>query len=132
MDSKGLVALWREGLLARKVLEGKTKGYKNHPQLTRFKGAGNSLAAISAYLAEVYKESVGRGYKFDESKVKGRRKTRKKIETTEGQLEYEWQHLRSKLKKRQPDMYKKFKSIKLPEPHPLFCIVRGEKEGWEK
>jgi hypothetical protein len=28
-----LVAVWREGLLAQAVLQGKTNGYKNHPQL---------------------------------------------------------------------------------------------------
>ena len=36
LDIKGLVACWREGLLARKVLLDQTKGYKNHPQLIRF------------------------------------------------------------------------------------------------
>ncbi|MEM3714836.1 MAG: pyrimidine dimer DNA glycosylase/endonuclease V [Nitrososphaeria archaeon] len=30
LDQKGLVACWREGLLAKKVLLGKVKGYKNH------------------------------------------------------------------------------------------------------
>jgi len=33
LDSKGMVALWREALLAKQVLLNKTKGYKNHPQL---------------------------------------------------------------------------------------------------
>lgn len=28
LDCKGLVALWRESLLARKVLKGKTKGWR--------------------------------------------------------------------------------------------------------
>jgi len=28
LDAKGLVALWRETLLAKHVLEGKTPGYK--------------------------------------------------------------------------------------------------------
>lgn len=36
LDAKGLVACWRETLLAQKVLQGLTKGYKNHPQLDRF------------------------------------------------------------------------------------------------
>jgi len=36
LDAKGLVALWRDALLARHVLQGKTTGYKNHPQLNRF------------------------------------------------------------------------------------------------
>lgn len=33
LDAKGLVALWREGLLAQAVLAGQTRGYKRHPQL---------------------------------------------------------------------------------------------------
>ena len=33
LDKLGLLGLWRESLLAQKVLLGKTKGYKNHPQL---------------------------------------------------------------------------------------------------
>ena len=35
LDAKGLVALWREALLAQKVLDGKTEGYKNHPLKAR-------------------------------------------------------------------------------------------------
>jgi hypothetical protein len=30
LDTKGLEALWREALLAKNVLEVKTKGYRNH------------------------------------------------------------------------------------------------------
>jgi Pyrimidine dimer DNA glycosylase (EC 3.2.2.17)/DNA-(apurinic or apyrimidinic site) lyase (EC 4.2.99.18) len=37
LDVQGLLGLWREGLLAQKVLLGETKGYRNHPQLIRFK-----------------------------------------------------------------------------------------------
>jgi hypothetical protein len=33
LDPQGLVALWREALLAQAVLRGKTRGYKHHPQL---------------------------------------------------------------------------------------------------
>ena len=53
LDCKGLVALWREGLLAQKVLLGATKGYRNHPQLDRFKLQTDPIAAIAAYLREV-------------------------------------------------------------------------------
>ena len=50
LDSKGLVAVWREGLLARSVLDGKTKGYKNHPQLIRFKNQKEPLLFLDTYL----------------------------------------------------------------------------------
>jgi hypothetical protein len=46
LDAKGLVALWRESLLAKQALESKTKGYKNHPQLNRFKNSGNAVGWI--------------------------------------------------------------------------------------
>lgn len=69
LDTKGLVALWRETLLAKHVLEGKTKGYKNHPQLDRFKALSNPVNAINAYLAEVYHEAERRGYAFNRDKI---------------------------------------------------------------
>ena len=61
LDSKGLVALWREGLLAQNVLLGNTKGYKNHPQLIRFKKTNNQSAAIASYLRSVADEADSRG-----------------------------------------------------------------------
>ena len=69
LDAKGLVALWREALLAKNVLAGLTKGYKNHPQLDRFYAHENAREAINAYLAEVYAQACARGYKFDAAKV---------------------------------------------------------------
>ncbi|WP_245747334.1 pyrimidine dimer DNA glycosylase/endonuclease V [Frateuria terrea] len=38
LDRQGLLALWREGLLARAVLRGQTRGYRQHPPLERFRG----------------------------------------------------------------------------------------------
>jgi hypothetical protein len=35
LDARGLVALWREGLLAQAVLRGRTSGYVRHPQLRK-------------------------------------------------------------------------------------------------
>jgi Pyrimidine dimer DNA glycosylase len=49
-DRQGLVAVWREALLAQKVLQGETKGYRSHPQLQRFRSSGDPLGAIAAYL----------------------------------------------------------------------------------
>ncbi|HWQ19849.1 MAG TPA: pyrimidine dimer DNA glycosylase/endonuclease V, partial [Methanotrichaceae archaeon] len=67
LDARGLVALWREGLLAQKVLRGETQGYRYHPQLNRFKEAEDPKAAIAGYLKEVVKEAGRRGYCFDET-----------------------------------------------------------------
>jgi hypothetical protein len=131
LDAKGIVALWREALLAQKVLQGATKGYKHHPQLLRFSGPKNPPAALAAYLKAVHEESVRRGYNFDASKI-GRKKSAGKISETRGQLLYEWKHLKRKLKKRDPKRLQEFDSVKIPMPHPLFKIVRGKVREWEK
>ena len=130
IDTKGLVALWRETLLAKKVLEGTTKGYKNHPQLIRFKNSKSPLLCINKYLDTIYQESLVRGYNFDINKF---------ISSTEpvilnvstGQLDYEMQHLLKKLKTRDAERYKQLLKVKNIEPHPLFEIVKGGIEDWE-
>ena len=99
LDAKGLVALWRETLLARNVLEGKTVGYRNHPQLSRFKKADKPLEAINQYLSEIYLESVSRNYNFDKQKINWSFK-KSKLPVTTGQLNYEAKHLLIKLKTR--------------------------------
>src|SRR5690348_10833963 len=131
LDAKGLVALWREGLLAQAVLAGKTKGYKHHPQLQRFKGCRNPRAAIATYLREVQAEAARRGYSFDAKKI-GRGKVRtKSLKVTRGQLEYEWKHLRRKLKVRDPKRYSGSAAVKVPKPHMLFKTIRGDIADWE-
>src|SRR5262245_41992430 len=116
LDARGLVALWREALLAQKVLHGKTHGYKNHPQLHRFFKLTNPPAALAAYLTEVQIEATRRGYKFDASKI-GRRKFHGKLTETRGQLLYEWRHLKRKLKKRDPAYHCAALKIARPSPH---------------
>ncbi len=131
LDAKGLVALWREALLAQKVLLGATRGYRHHPQLIRFTGQTNPPAALAAYLKTVHDEAVERDYKFDAKKI-GRRKSRGKIKETRGQLLYEWRHLKRKLKKRDPTRLRELATVKNPAPHPLFRIVPGGVRDWEK
>jgi hypothetical protein len=131
LDSKGLVAAWREALLAQKVLAGKTKGYRNHPQLLRFKEQSDPLAAIGKFLSGLASEADARGYRFDQEKIL-RRKGRKRIEETRGQLEFEWTHLRAKLRSRSPMLARKWRGIASPDAHPLFCIVPGGSRSWEK
>jgi hypothetical protein len=130
LDSKGLVALWRETLLAKHVLEGKTKGYKNHPQLSRFKEAKYPLDLINQYLSEVYSEALSRNFCFDEQKINWKfRKSR--VSVSKGQLMYELEHLLNKLKKRDYDKYRELKSKKTFDSHPIFKLVNGEVEEWE-
>lgn len=130
LDSRGLVALWREGLLARKVLLGETKGYKNHPQLLRFKNHKNPIYAIDTYLLNVYRESKHRNYNFNRSKI-GNTFTEELVDVTETQLVYELDHLRSKLKTRDQDTYLKLRNITIPDPNPFFRKIEGDIECWE-
>ena len=130
LDAKGLVTLWRETLLARNVLEGKTVGYKNHPQLSRFKKADKPLEAINQYLSEIYLESVSRNYNFDKQKINWSFK-KSKLPVTTGQLNYEAKHLLIKLKTRDINKYKELKTRSTFDIHPLFILVNGDIEEWE-
>lgn len=131
LDRQGLLALWREGLLARCVLAGKTRGYRHHPQLLRFKDQANPLRAVNAYLSAVCREADRRHYAFDRVKIRGPR-ARRRIVETRGQLMFEWRHLRRKLKARSPDLYRELRAVRVPDPHPLFRIVPGPVRRWER
>jgi hypothetical protein len=125
LDSKGLVALWREALLAKKVLQGKTKGYRNHPQLERF-----DPKSINSYIASVFEESCKRGYCFDKRKIGKTFKA--KIIVSSGQIDYEFRHLKSKLKTRDTKKYKEILKTKRVIPNPIFSVRKGPVEKWEK
>lgn len=130
LDAKGLVALWREALLAQKVLCGNTKGYRNHPQLTRFKQQPDPLAAIASYLREVQREAVSRGYHFDAGKI-APHSSATPIPVTEGQLAYEFAHLEAKLKVRDDVALARLQCAAKLQTHPLFRKVKGGVEPWE-
>jgi hypothetical protein len=130
LDAKGLVALWREGLLAQRVLQGHTKGYRNHPQLARFRNTNRPIGAMAVYLGYVAEEADKRGYNFNRRKIVNE-KFKGKIPVTGGQIEYEFKHLLGKLKQRTPDLYKQIKMIKRIELHPMFKSVNGNIEDWE-
>jgi Pyrimidine dimer DNA glycosylase len=131
LDARGLTALWREALLAQKVLQGATRGYRHHPQLLRFLKIKNPPATLAAYLKAVHAESVQRDYNFDASKIAAR-PARGKIKETRGQLMYEYEHLKRKLKTRDPQRYREIVSLKIPTAHPLFKIIPGKVREWEK
>lgn len=132
LDTKGLVALWREGLLAKKVLEGKTIGYMNHPQLIRFKNFKNPILAINSYLTQVYLEGKKRNFNFNKNKIKIIFKKRI-IPVKQGQACFEFDHLMKKLYKRDNKAYKKLKHIRTISLNPVFYKVKGnEKESWER
>lgn len=130
LDAQGLVALWREALLARAVLRGETRGYRHHPQLARFRSHPAPRSAINAYLAAVLEEARSRGYDFDARKV-GPVRASAPIRVATGQLEFEWKHLLRKLRARSPALYRRWQA-RAPEPHPLFRVVSGPVEAWER
>lgn len=129
LDARGLTAAWREGLLARAVLRGRTKGYRFHPQLARFRAQKEPVAAAEAYLRGVLAEACRRGYHFDARKL-GPASPVPRIRTTCGQLQHEWAHLGAKLRRRSPADYRRWRAA-APRAHRLFRIVPGPVERWE-
>ncbi|MGA8865130.1 MAG: pyrimidine dimer DNA glycosylase/endonuclease V [Gallionella sp.] len=130
LDARGLVALWREGLLAQKVLAGMTRGYRHHPQLSRFREHADAPGAIAAYLNAVLREAERRGYRFNAAKI-ACGATGVRIPVTHGQLDYEMEHLQAKLKLRDQAALQRIQSVQEPDPHPLFVVVAGDIESWE-
>jgi len=130
LDAKGLVALWREALLAQAVLARQTRGFRHHPQLDRFRASAEPQQAIATYLAGVCAEAEQRGYRFDATKV-GAHGTVAKLAVTRGQLDYEWVHLNAKLADRDPDRLARQAGLQRPQAHPLFRVVAGGVATWE-
>ena len=128
LDRQGLTACWREALLAQAVLAGRTRGYKQHPQLERFRAQPDPLASIGAYLSGVADEADARGYRYDRSRIE-RAGPAPLMPVTDGQLEHELLHLRAKLAVRSPD---RLPLADRAEPHPLFLVEPGEIASWER
>lgn len=139
LDSKGLVACWREGLLAQKVLKGETKGYTNHPQLERFKN--KPLVYIAWYLHEICNEAEKRGYHFTREKICVPYTSEwvdglEYMKVSNHQLKYEFEHLQLKLSDRNSE--KGGENLCLSkygmniQAHPIFNITNGDIEEWEK
>lgn len=131
LDPQGLVALWREALLARAVLRGATRGYRQHPQLQRFQAQPAPVAAIDCYLSGIHAEAQARGYSFDRSKI-GIVSVQPRIAVTDGQLAYEWQHLLRKLAARTPALHQRWRDAAAPDCHPLFEVRPGPLADWER
>jgi hypothetical protein len=133
LDRQALVACWRESLLAQAVLAGRTKGYRNHPQLRRFAAQPDACASVAAYLAALAAEADRRGYRFDRSRIDvlPEGAAVPLVPVTDGQLAYEWQHLRAKVRERSPHVRADLGSGGTPRAHPLFTVVPGAVEDWE-
>lgn len=132
LDTLGLLALWRESLLAQKSLLGNTKGYKFHPQLERFKSHSNPVDSIGCYLYHIYREGVLRGYNFSKEKILRLKRKVSLINVPRGQIDFEVRHLSIKLRKRDKSRYKEILSLKKIKLHPLFRQVPGGIASWER
>lgn len=130
LDAKGLVALWREGLLAQKVLLNQTNGYRNHPQLKRFKQQADPVMAIGYYLQGIVDEADRRGYHFDVSKIVSIQ-SHSQMTVNAGQIIFEWKHLMTKLQIRSPERHRELVGCESIVLHPLFAEVEGGVEDWE-
>ena len=130
LDAKGLVAVWREALLAKHVLEGKTKCYNNHPQLKRFKAAKNPVDTINQYLSDIFIEASNKNYNFNKQKIDWKFK-KSELTVTIGQLNYEVRHLLNKLQIRDTIKFEQLKTNTTFETHPLFKVIDGNVENWE-
>jgi hypothetical protein len=131
LDGKGLVALWREALLAQAVLAGLTRGYTRHPQLDRFRETPDSRATIASYLRAVAEEGERREYRFDRSRIMASGAV-ESVPLSESQLMFEWRHLLAKLTVRDPRRHEQNRRVKVPKPHPLFEVVSGPIASWER
>ena len=131
LDPQGLVALWREALLAKAVLRGETRGYVHHPQLTRFREHAHPRLAMNAYLAAIHEEATRRGYRFDRTKL-GPVRDVPSVPVTSGQLAHEWRHLQRKLAVRSPQVLLRWTDVAAPDCHPLFRRHPGPMASWER
>lgn len=148
LDKAGLIAAWREALLAQSVLikgeysekrsmcyaqNGQPKGYYstktiitpyyNHPQLERFKKCDYPLRALGQYLTEIYEEAKNRGYKFDANKIEYFYCfSVDNLTVTTGQLEYELNHLQNKLWLR--DKHQWYKNKRESERLSIYITVK--------
>jgi hypothetical protein len=130
LDPRGLVALWREALLAQAVLGGHTRGYTHHPQLIRFRNSRSPVETIAFYLRAIHAEATRRGYGFDVKRITSIG-CLEPVTVTCGQVDYEWAHLKAKLRVRAPSWLARWEPLALPAAHPLFHIVPGPVAEWE-
>lgn len=132
LDAKGLVAAWREGLLAQKVLEGKTAGYRHHPQLSRFRDCGDPLGALGNFLTAIADEALRRGYSFNAAKILRRGESADPIPVSDGQVRYERALLASKLEIRDARRLAELPIAAEIPLNPVFTVRSGDIEPWEK
>ena len=140
LDRPGLTGAWREALLAQAVLAGRTRGYRSHPQLERFRAQSRPLESVGAFLTGLAEEAAARGYRFDRARIDqpagldpgGGLPEHLRIDATTGQRDHEWRHLRAKLADRSPEVLRRWEAEHVPELHPMFQLCPGPVAAWER
>jgi hypothetical protein len=132
LDATGLVSGWREALLAQKVLQDLTVGYKHHPQLTRFRQQAAPVTAIATYLHGLADEADRRGYHFDRTRIAVAPDPSISIPVSDGQVDYEWAWLLTKLAERSPERHAQLSSVTDHATHPMFRVEPGPIASWER
>ncbi|MEE6281339.1 pyrimidine dimer DNA glycosylase/endonuclease V [Georgenia sunbinii] len=151
LDRQGLIACWRETLLAQAVLAGRTRGYRGHSQLQRLRDCPDPVATVGAYLVGLREEATARGYRFDATRIDQPAVIEPagvvlpaavplddapaavpRLTVTSGQVDHEWGHLLAKLAVRSPDRHAELLGVTSVAVHPLFEVVPGPVASWER
>lgn len=131
LDPAGLCGLWREALLAQRVVEGRTLAYRRHPQVCRLLQEDDPPGAMHAYLQGVWEEGDSRGYCLDRARITPCTSSAP-MAAPQGQLEYELVLLALKLRLRNPAFLDALPRVEEVEPHPSIRPVPGGAAWWER
>lgn len=146
LDNIGLARLYNEGIGGIRAIRGEQKMHLNHPQLTRFKVCcdNHTYIILSAYLRVVHNELELRGM-VNDGKFKHdlllnylfqNTKDLFNITVNSSQINGEIVHFINKTKTQKGryinDNLKQAIAAKNILPHPLFTVVPGPVESWEK
>lgn len=139
LDSKRLVTQWREALLCRAILDGKTKGYKEHPHFLRVKSHSQPYYFINSFLYVIWEEGKQRKFQFDKSKlmenlVQKYEEPLQLMEVTEGQVQYEFDFLQKKFGEFHIQYIKNLQNFNDfgIEVNPCFIKIFGDIMNFEK
>lgn len=120
---------WHEGLLAQKVLQGRTTGDCHHPQVDRARSCPDAVAAIVSYLHALADEADTRGYHFGRARIPGPVTPVEPIDVTTGQLDLELAHPCAKVAARAREWLPR---VGVARAHPSFRVLHGPGEPWER
>lgn len=120
LDRMGFLGMWREAIMAKNALTRERHGYQNHPALNIFKNTPWPVQAVNTYLHHLFKESINRGYNFNQ-KYLSDSLSEKKITISKDELTEDFNELQKRLSERAPDKYRENLGAEVIA-HPLFEV----------